>query len=128
MEAYQENSKGTIKNVFKGIGISMIFTIICLFIFAILLTYTTISESTITPVIIIVTGVSILVGSSIGNSKIKKNGILNGALVGGGYILILYLLSSLLNVRFSLNMQSVIMIAIGVIFGILGGIIGVNRK
>ena len=128
MEAYQANSKGTIKNVFKGIGISMIFTIICLFIFAILLTYTTISESTITPVIIIVTGVSILVGSSIGNSKIKKNGILNGALVGGGYILILYLLSSLLNVRFSLNMQSVIMIAIGVIFGILGGIIGVNRK
>ncbi len=128
MEAYQENSKGTIKNVFKGIGISMIFTIICLFIFAILLTYTTISESTITPVIIIVTGVSILVGSSIGNSKIKKNGILNGALVGGGYILILYLLSSLLNVRFSLNIQSVIMIAIGVIFGILGGIIGVNRK
>ncbi len=47
---------------------------------------------------------------------------------GGGYILILYLISSLLNVRFSLNMQSIIMIVVGVVFGILGGIIGVNRK
>ena len=106
----------------------MLFTVICLFIFSIILTYTNISEATIVPVIIVVTAISILIGSSIGNIKIKKNGILNGALVGGGYILILYLISSLLNVRFSLNIQSVIMIAVGVVFGIIGGIIGVNKK
>ena len=128
MEAYQEKGKGTVKNIFKGIGISMIFTIVCLFIFSFVLTYTNISESTITPVILVITAISILIGSSIGNTKIKKNGILNGAFVGGGYILILYLLSSTLNFRFSLNVQSLIMIAIGVVFGILGGIIGVNKK
>lgn len=128
METYQENNKGIVKNIFIGIGIAMLFTIVCLLIFSIVLTYTNISENTITPVIIVVTAISILIGSSIGNIKIKKNGILNGALVGGGYILILYLISSLLNVRFSLNMQSIIMIVVGVIFGILGGIIGVNRK
>ena len=128
MEAYQEKDKGTVKNIFKGIGISMIFTIVCLFIFSFVLTYTNISESTITPVILVITAISILIGSSIGNTKIKKNGILNGAFVGGGYILILYLLSSTLNFRFSLNVQSLIMIAIGVVFGILGGIIGVNKK
>ncbi len=128
METYQESGKGTIKNIFIGIGISMLFTVICLFIFSIILTYTNISEATIVPVIIVVTAISILIGSSIGNIKIKKNGILNGALVGGGYILILYLISSLLNVRFSLNIQSVIMIAVGVVFGIIGGIIGVNKK
>lgn len=128
METYQENGKGTVKNIFKGIGISMIFTVVCLLIFSFVLTFTNISESTITPVIIVVTAISILIGSSLGNTKIKKNGILNGALVGGGYILILYLISSTLNVRFSLNMQSVIMIAVGVVFGILGGIIGVNKK
>lgn len=62
------------------------------------------------------------------NYKIKKNGILNGATIGGGYILILYLVSSILNVNFSLNIQSLVMIIIGILFGILGGIIGVNRK
>lgn len=128
MEIYNESSKGMIKNIFKGIGISMLFTLICLLIFSILLSYTNISENTIIPVIIVVTGISILIGSSIGNSKIRKNGILNGALIGGGYIIILYLISSLLNVRFSLNLQSVIMIVVGIIFGILGGIIGVNTK
>ena len=128
MEKYQENSKETIKNLFKGIGIAMLFTVVCLLIFSIILTYTNISESTIEPVIIIITAISILIGSSIGNINIKKNGILNGALIGGGYILILYLISSLLNVRFTLNLQSVIMIVVGIIFGILGGIIGVNKK
>ena len=106
----------------------MIFTIVCLFIFSVLLTYTNISESTIIPVILVVTAISILIGSSIGNTKIKKNGILNGAFVGGGYILILYLISSTLNVRFSLNVQSIIMIVVGILFGMLGGIIGVNKK
>ena len=35
---------------------------------------------------------------------------------------------SILNWRFSLEIQSIIMIIIGMIFGILGGIIGVNKK
>ena len=128
METYQESGKGTIKNILIGIGISMLFTVVCLLIFSFILTYTNISENTIVPVILVVTAISILIGSSIGNIKIKKNGILNGALVGGGYILILYLISSLLNVRFSLNLQSAIMIAVGIVFGIIGGIIGVNKK
>lgn len=67
-------------------------------------------------------------GSSIANMNIKKNGILNGGIIGGVYILILYTISSLLNWRFGLNMQSLIMIVVGIVFGILGGIIGVNKK
>ena len=60
--------------------------------------------------------------------KIRRKGLLNGGLVGGIYILILYSITSLLNWKFGLNMQSIIMIIVGSIFGILGGIIGVNKK
>lgn len=119
--------KLTLKSVFKGALISMILTVILLLIFSVVLAYTNVSENTKTPVIIIVTAISILLGSSIGNMKIKKNGILNGGLVGGLYILILYLVSSILNWKFGLNLQSLIMILIGIFFGILGGIIGVNK-
>lgn len=70
--------ENTMKNILKGIGISIISTMIILFVFAIILTYTNVSENTITPVIITVTAISILLGSSIGNIKIKKNGIING--------------------------------------------------
>lgn len=128
MENYQENKKDIVKTLGKGLLISFLITVVSLLIFSILLTYTNIGENTITPVIIIVTSISILIGSSIVNMKIKKNGMLNGALIGGSYILILYLISSTLNMRFSLNIQSIIMIAAGILFGIVGGIIGVNRK
>ena len=126
MESYKDDKQEILKALGKGLLISFIMTILILLIFSIILTFTNISEKTIVTVIIISTAISILIGSSISNIRIKKNGILNGALIGGGYILILYLLSSILNARFNLNIQSIIMISVGVVFGILGGIIGVN--
>lgn len=128
MEISKVNENKTLKQILIGIGISFSITIISLIIFACILTYTNVGENTINPVIIIITAISILIGSSIGNTKIRKNGLINGAIVGGGYLLIIYLISSLLNWRFTINLQSIIMITIGMIFGILGGIIGVNRK
>ncbi len=44
----------------KGIGIACAITLILLFIYAFILTYTGVSENTMVPVIILVTGVSIL--------------------------------------------------------------------
>ncbi len=128
MELNQGSKNNIALNIFKGVIISLIFTTIMLLIFAILLTYTDVSESTISTVIIIVTAISILLGSSLVNLKIKKNGLLNGAIIGASYILIIYLISSILNWRFTLNLQSIIMIAVGIVFGILGGIIGVNKR
>lgn len=116
------------KNIIKGIGVALISTCIMLLIFAIILTYTNTNENLANTVIIVITAVSILLGSSIGNFKIKKNGLLNGAIIGGGYILIIYLISSILNWRFSLDFQSLIMILVAIIFGIFGGIIGVNKN
>ena len=116
-----------LKNIAKGVIISIIFTLIILFIFSILLTYTNISESFITPVIIVTTSISIFIGSSIGNLKMKKSGLLNGALIGGIYLLSIYLLSGTINHNFGLTMQSVIIIVAGMICGMFGGILGVNK-
>lgn len=118
----------TITNIAKGVGIALLITFILLVIFAAILTYTQTSETIINPVIIVVTAISILIGSSIGNTKLKKNGLVNGALIGGIYIFTIYLISSILNWNFGLEIQSIIMIIIGMVFGILGGIIGVNKK
>jgi putative membrane protein (TIGR04086 family) len=128
MEKVQLKENNMIINIIKGVGTALISTLILLIIFSVVLTYTSIQENTINPVIMIITAISILIGSTIGNDRIKKNGLLNGGLIGGLYILIIYLISSILNWKFSLNIQSIIMIAIGIIFGILGGIIGVNKS
>ena len=128
MEVDQNIETNFFVNLIKGVGIAFIFTIILLIIFSAILTFTNINENVINPVIITVTGISVLIGSSTANNKIKKNGLLNGALVGAIYILIIYIISSLLNWRFGLNLQSLIMIVVGMIFGMLGGIIGVNKN
>lgn len=125
MEATENKS---LIQILKGVGISLLMTLILLIIFATILTYTNVPESTISTVIIIITAISILIGSMISNRCIRKNGLLNGGLVGAIYLIIIYLISSILNGHFSLNLQSIIMIILSFITGILGGIIGVNGK
>ena len=110
----------------KGSVTAIILTLILLFIFAILLTYTNIQENIINPVIIVITAVSILIGSSISTLKIKKMGLINGAFVGLIYILTIYLISSITGSGFILQIQSIIMIVSSIIAGMIGGIIGVN--
>lgn len=128
MQASKVEENNFILEILKGVGIAMATTIILLLVFSIILTYTQIQENTINPVITIITALSILIGSSIGNTKIKKNGIINGGIIAGIYILIIYLISSILNWNFYLDLKSIIMIIVTIIFGILGGILGVNRK
>lgn len=118
----------SIMKILKGSVISIIISMILLSIFAILLTYTNINENTMPTVIIIITAFSILIGSQISTRSIKKNGIINGILVGAIYVAFLYLLSSIVSKNFSMNNNSIIMIATSIAIGGLGGIIGVNRK
>lgn len=117
-----------IVRIFLGIGISIGLTLILLFLFSVALTHTNISENTIAPMIIGITGISILAGSSITTAKIKKKGIANGMIIGGTYILMLYIISSSLNTGFAMNTNTIIMMIIGVFAGAIGGIVGVNLK
>ena len=126
MEKSENLNNKNLINILKGLGIAFVITFIFLLILSIILTYTNASEDIINPTIIIITAISILIGSSISNIKIKKNGLINGAIIGGIYIILLYLFSSTFSMEFSLTVQSIIMIIIGIMFGILGGIIGVN--
>lgn len=129
MNSINENefTKNIIR-IIKGSVTAIILTLLLLLIFAIILTYTSLKESVINPVIIVISVVSILIGSSISTLKISKNGLLNGALVGIIYILTIYLLSSITSSGFGINLYSIIMMILSIIAGMIGGIIGVNMK
>lgn len=129
MNSINENefTKNIIR-IIKGSVTAIILTLLLLLIFAIILTYTSLKESVINPVIIVISVVSILIGSSISTLKISKNGLLNGALVGIIYILTIYLLSSITSSGFGINLYSIIMMILSIIAGMIGGILGVNMK
>lgn len=121
-------SGNNIKRIIKGSAFSIVITLIGLLVYSIILSYTSISETTMPATIIIVTAVSILIGSTISTANIKKNGIVNGVLVGLIYIAIIYLISSIVTGNFLLNTNSIIMMIASVLTGAMGGIIGVNKK
>lgn len=125
MEAKIKADKNIIR-IIKGSVFSILITLILLFIYAILLTSTNIPESTMSVVVITITGISILIGSSISSFKIKKRGIVNGGLVGLIYIITIYLISSIALMGFSMNITSIIMLIVAIVIGMIGGIIGVN--
>ena len=91
MESFEKNNKFI--KILKGAGISFAFTLICLTIFSVLLTYISLSENLIQPVVISVTGISILAGSFFATRKVGKNGILKGIAVGLIYIVFIYFIS-----------------------------------
>ena len=103
MEIFENNKP--IISIIKGTAISFLATIIALTVFAVLLTYTELSENTVKPVIITITGISILFGSSIGTKKIRKNGLITGGIIGTLYILIIYIISSAMNANFALSLN-----------------------
>lgn len=123
-----ENIKNNINYIGKGILISLAFTIICLIILSAILAYSSISENIETSSIIIINIISILLGSSFCTLKENNRGMLKGICVGGLYIGIIYIFSSIVSMKFSLNISSLIMIITSIIAGAIGGIIGVNVK
>ena len=128
LQSNNDNLKTNIIRIIKGSLLSIIVSVIFLIIFAVLLTYTNLSENTITPVVLAIVGLSILMGSYLSTRKIEQNGILNGAIVGVIYMLILYIASSVIFMDFSLRVSSIIMIGCGLIAGIIGGIIEKKKK
>ena len=109
-------------------AISVIITLITIFLFAFIVTYTNFPETAIASVIIGITTFSILIGSSISSVKLNKNGMLNGGIIGFLYMIFLYLISSSLGTGFSLNLNAIIMMIFGIVAGMIGGIVGVNIK
>ena len=121
-EKNDTESKNIVK-IIKGSTVAIIITLLGLLIYSVILASTEIGENTINYVVIGISALSILIGSIISVSKIAKNGMLNGAIVGGIYIVIIYLLSSIINLNFDINSNSIILIFFSMVAGMLGGVI-----
>lgn len=124
----KEKSNSNLIKIIKGSSIAIVLSLIFLTIYAAILSFTSVSETTMVPVVLVLTGISILIGSSMSSISIKRQGIINGGLVGLIYVLFLYIVSSIAGIGFGLNMNAIIMLIVGITTGMIGGVIGVNIK
>lgn len=112
----------------RGIAISFIITIILFYILGIILSCTSMPEKIINPSIIIITGVSILIATSIVTIKLQDKGMIKGGIIGSIYFGLIYLVSSLILKNFDINIYSIIMFGVSFLCGAIGGIVGINMK
>lgn len=106
--------------------LSVLLTILLIFIISILIAYTSLEERFIVPLVIGSVAFSLLICAyRIAKDK-KEKGIIYGAGIGIAYMFVLYIISAFISFDFSLSINSIIMIIAGIVGGAIGGIIGVN--
>ena len=96
----------------KSFLLEMIVTILGMFILAIVLSKTSLSDSIMGNALIGISSFSIGIGGFLSSRKLQIKGILCGTLQGIIYMGILYLISSIVNHNFNLGIEGIIMIAV----------------
>lgn len=121
-----ENESLRISSLFNGLLASIIVTVLAFILLALIMANTDFPQRLITPAVVLTTIVSVLTAGSVSTRGIHSKGWLNGGIVGLIYMVILYLVSSLVYNDFTIDKYVITMTAIGVLAGAIGGIVGIN--
>lgn len=112
----------------KGMAAAFGITCIIFIGFGILLTYTAVSEDSLPLVALLCTALSAAVAGYDWASCKKEKGLLWGLLAGLVYMVLLFLITGLAKDRFQPEASGLMMLAVALAGGGIGGILGVNRK
>jgi putative membrane protein (TIGR04086 family) len=121
-----QNESLKISSMLKGLLASIIVTVFAFILLALIMANTDFPQRFITPAVVLTTIASVLTAGSVSTRGIHNKGWLNGSVVGLIYMIMLYLVSSLVYNDFSIDKYVITMTAIGVLAGAIGGIVGIN--
>ncbi len=113
--------------VLKGVGAAFLITLVVFVVYALLLTYTDVSEGYISVVAIVSTAVSCCVGGFLAAKKGGKSGLIYGVLVGVVYGILLIAVNILAGAEGGSILSKVTMMVCAMASGGVGGIVGVNK-
>lgn len=119
---------GFLKNTLIGTLIAICVSLFLVLVFAFMLKFTNIPDSTIKPVNQIIKGISVFVGVFIGLRKTREMGLISGLLIGFTYTILAFLIFSILSGHFSIDISVATDMVFGAVIGAICGIICVNIK
>lgn len=112
----------------KGMAIATLLTLIVFGLFAVILSYTPLSEGAIPYITMITQIIGAAVSGYIPAKRVGTRGIVTGALSAFLYMLVIWLIASLVSDGFYIGPHILTMLALSVVSGAAGGIFGVNLK
>ncbi|MCL1843458.1 MAG: TIGR04086 family membrane protein [Defluviitaleaceae bacterium] len=121
-------SKTQMKHMVVGILMAYAITSIVFLGYAMLITYTNVSERSLPTVVAITTVLSVMVAGFDAARGATNRGWLWGMVAGFVYVLIMAAIMVLMLPVFSVDMRTVTVSVLGIAGGGLGGILGINLK
>ena len=112
MEEKSFDGIGILKVCGKCLVIEFIITLVGMFVLALLLSKTNISDDIMGNAIIGISAFAIAFGGFLASRKLEMKGIICGALQGVVYMILLYLISSLACGNFALRIEGIMMILV----------------
>lgn len=110
----------------KSLGICFLISFVMIIIYALVLSFTSVSDSSMNITMQVIMIVSITVASIFGGKKIKSKGWLFGLVMGLLFTILLIPLGMGFGQQFSLDKFFVAKLLMGSVVGLIGGVIGVN--
>jgi putative membrane protein (TIGR04086 family) len=110
----------------RGLLLSYGTTVLVFTVYALLLTYTDISEKSTYAVVLATLVISLIIGGIGAAGGAKRRGLIWGGLTGILYVLVMVLLGVYLIPDYALGSKTLVCLLLAISSGGLGGIIGVN--
>lgn len=128
MENIKEQKSSFILSVLKGVLVALSSCLILILIFAFILRFVTISDALIKPINQIIKCVSVLVGTFTALKHRKEQGLITGLFVGILFVLLSFVVFSLLDGNFEFSRTLINDFFFGGVIGAISGIIAVSFK
>ena len=115
-------------SVLKNVAVTYGIMLVALLLFTLIVTYTDFPEEYISPIVLVLTVVSVMLSGVLTALGNRTMGWLCGAVSGFFYMVTLYCLSTLVFDYPGFSANVIAMFALGIFAGTLGGIVGINMK
>ena len=118
----------SVKSLIKSVIVAILFTILLFLIFALIISFTDITEASADTMVTIATIIGIIISGIISAYGASSKGWLSGSLGGLFYIFIVWLTGLISGYSVSFSKSTLLIIILSILFGAVGGIIGINMK
>lgn len=112
--------------VLKGTIFSVLLTVILCAILSLAMIFFTIENNILNVIYVVITCLGIIGGAIIASKMVGENGWMVGAMIGGVYYIVLFVLAYLLGGDYSLGLYDLYRLVISLVIGVLSGMIGIN--
>lgn len=114
------------KKILTGAFLSLLISIILVFILAMVVYFSNISDRAVSGIIFAISCLSVFFGGLVLAKNIESRGLLNGVILAGVYFAILLAVSFLVNGTVSISPGNILRLLSILASGGLGGVLGIN--